>query len=66
MTVARFNLMLRNAQDNKELLNQVRANCNDGKLPKDMLFKSEREIKDYMFFFLKIKQMDSGNEKFPH
>ena len=40
MTVARFNLMLKNGRDNAEMLTKVKAMNPDGKLPMGTLFKT--------------------------
>lgn len=64
LTMARFNLMLKNAKEHEALLTKVKKS-NDGKLPKDMLFKSASEIQSYLDFFIHVRKMDSENEKFP-
>ena len=40
MTVARFNLMLKNGRDNAEMLTKVKQMNPDGKLPMGTLFKT--------------------------
>ena len=64
LTIARFNLMLKNSKEHADLLTQVRKS-DDGKLPKDMLFKSRSEIKSYVDLFVHMRECDSENEKFP-
>jgi hypothetical protein len=64
MTVARFNRMNKKINDNQEDFQKVKIK-NDGKLPSGLLIKAQAEITDDIQMYLKLKQLDSDNEKFP-
>jgi len=65
MTIARFNLMLKNSRENAELLSKAKEHSPDGKLPLGTLMKTKSELNSDVNQFLALKKLDSENEKFP-
>lgn len=64
MTMARMRLMLKTSRENSDLIAKVRAQSRDGRLPKNMLFASRSEIKDYLGHYAAVKRMDQENERY--
>ena len=64
MTMARMRLMLKSGRENSDLIQKVRSQSSDGRLPKNMLFQSRSEIKDYLDHYTAVKSMDRKNERY--
>ena len=65
MSIARFNRMLSNAKLAHVELAQYKMHSHDGKLPKGLLLKQLKDIKNEVNQYLAVRNMDASNEKMP-
>lgn len=65
MVIARMNLILKKGKENAELIKESKKMYPDGKLPVGAIHEGLETQKNDLRDFLKNKEKDQNNEKFP-
>jgi serine/threonine-protein phosphatase 2B catalytic subunit len=65
LTIARFNLMHKKAQENADIISEAKKMYPNGKLPVGAIFNGLEDQKSDLRVFIENQKKDKENEKFP-
>jgi len=64
-SVARMHKIFKTLKEENELLIKIKGMAPDGKIPRGLLLEGRPAIRDKFREFLKAKELDKINEKYP-